>query len=155
MIELSDSDLRPIEECPLIWRWAAEGNTPLSQDTMVGLRCILPQRASTIHDNVLKFYHNDGSLVKSHFKLVRQYRAKAPDVVHMRLRSLSINMNQEIILSWHKDTAVICQWFTFVDHWRAFCYPGSDDISIIPTSEEWLLTYYHFELFEYAEFNAV
>lgn len=56
---------------------------------------------------------------------------------------------ERIIINWSPDSTVITDAATFIKYWDEFCYPSSDDVSIFPEDESWLLQYFHFEAFSF------
>jgi hypothetical protein len=61
---------------------------------------------------------------------------------------------QSILVSWDKDTAVVTDWGVFCDYWDDFCYPASDDVTVLPMAVEWILSYGHGESFEFGRRDA-
>jgi hypothetical protein len=37
-----------------------------------------------------------------------------------------------IVVSWDADTAVLTDTELFIEHWDDFCYPASDDVTVLP-----------------------
>lgn len=58
---------------------------------------------------------------------------------------------QQVIVSWDKDTAVVASWGVFCDYWDDFCYAASDDVSAFPVSFDWVLFYQHGERFVFGQ----
>ena len=65
------------------------------------------------------------------------------------LASLGIADATPVCLSWNGTTALRTTWTVFRQYWSDFCYPASDDVSITPEDESWLLLYFHWEQFEF------
>jgi len=61
----------------------------------------------------------------------------------------------QILISWQPDTAVITNTQIFIKYWDEFCYPSSDDVTIWPENESWVLQYRHYEQFWYGELASV
>lgn len=57
----------------------------------------------------------------------------------------------EVVVSWQPDTAVLTQAEIFIKYWEEFCYPSSDDVTIWPENEKWVLQYRHYEQFWFGE----
>jgi len=47
--------------------------------------------------------------------------------------------------------AIETTWSIFTEYWDAFCYPSSDDVTVVPVTGSWRLVYYHYEQFEFYE----
>ena len=52
-------------------------------------------------------------------------------------------------MSWEPTVALETSWRTFTTQWQAFCYPGTDDVTISPLDERWVLCYHHWEAFSF------
>ncbi len=50
-----------------------------------------------------------------------------------------------IYIVWSPKLAVETTTDIFIKYFDDFCYPSSDDISIWPASNSWLLQYHHYE----------
>jgi hypothetical protein len=48
-----------------------------------------------------------------------------------------------VIVSWQLEDAVLVPWRLFAEHWDAFWYPASDDVTVFPLSEAWVLSCDH------------
>lgn len=75
--------------------------------------------------------------------------AKSASAVRSRLETLAIASDERVILSWSAESALVTRWDTFVQHWDAFCYPSSDDVTVWPLSGEWTLCYHHDETIDF------
>ena len=75
----------------------------------------------------------------------------AADVVRTRdtLAGLPIGADERIVVSWEPAVALETSWRTFTTQWQAFCYPGTDDVTISPLDERWVLCYHHWEAFSF------
>ena len=73
------------------------------------------------------------------------------DLVRTRdaLRALPVDADARIVVSWEPAIALETSWRTFAAQWQAFCYPGTDDVTICPLDERWVLCYHHWEAFSF------
>jgi hypothetical protein len=55
-----------------------------------------------------------------------------------------------VVVSWDRRTALETSWGTFASQWESFCYPGSDDATVCPLDERWVLCYHHWEAFSFS-----
>jgi len=67
------------------------------------------------------------------------------------LASLGIDDSTLVFLSWDPNVALRTPWGIFRDYWDDFCYPASDDLTITPADDSWLLFYFHEEMFEFGK----
>ena len=73
----------------------------------------------------------------------------SPGLVNDRLRELPIAHDVPVIVSWNHSTAVETVWGIFAANWDDFCYPASDDVSILPLDGRWMLCYRHYEVLQF------
>lgn len=55
--------------------------------------------------------------------------------------------NCQIVVNWQPNLSVLTNTEIFIKYWDDFCYPSSDDVSIWPEDESWILHYFHHEEF--------
>ena len=72
-----------------------------------------------------------------------------PGAVRQRLRELPPPPDEVVLVSWDAQTAVITDWDAFVTHWDDFCYPSSDDVTVLPLAGDWDLCYRHYEVMQF------
>jgi hypothetical protein len=56
-----------------------------------------------------------------------------------------------IVVSWQPDLSVLTDSDLFIARWQDFCYPASDDVSVLPLDSSWVLHFWHEEEFLYAK----
>ncbi len=143
-LSLDDSDYLPLAAFPLAWRWTLANQHPLSPTVLATIRPLTPARATEIHDLALARCAQGSSNPQA-----RQVPTDgARSAVRDWLEGLGVGPSETIILSWDRTTAVATIWQTFLDHWDAFCYPGSDDVTIWPPTCDWALCYRHYDVLE-------
>jgi hypothetical protein len=79
-------------------------------------------------------------------RTIQTGRAAEEDVT-LSLQELPVDLDEEVLVSWRDTDAVVTRWSVFTQHWGAFCYPSSDDVTVWSAAEEWALSYQHAELF--------
>jgi hypothetical protein len=145
---MSESKSMPaIENFPLIWRWTSPTHALFSKSELAGLHPCLVIEAARIHDNSRLFDVRDG-LDKKYFRNILTQSADVPvPEACAWLRAQEQNLNQPVILSWDRETALRTSWEFFTAHWDDFCYPLSDDVLVLPENGGWVLRYHHEEIF--------
>jgi hypothetical protein len=126
-----------IQEFPLAWRWTQAAHTILPADVLAAIRPLRQQEAAKIHERSSR--QRDGATVSS----------PANDAAQNWLRSIQPDLSAPVIVCWSKDLAVETSWEIFTEYWDDFCYPSSDDISVIPVEGGWRLAYHHEEQFDF------
>ena len=137
-----------IQNFRLAWRWTSPENHKLSKavlDQLVGLDSVASRTLAQRHRALI-----DGKgLVGTEFRKIRIHPATGE--CGQFLKSLGVSPETVVSLSWDEETALRTTWNIFEAHWEAFCYPSSDDVTISPESESWVLYYSHEEQFEYGK----
>ena len=62
--------------------------------------------------------------------------------------------SEDVIVSWQPDTAIKTTSELFIKYWDEFCYPASDDVSVWPVSESWVLHFWHYEKMCFGKANT-
>ena len=73
----------------------------------------------------------------------------APSDVRERLRGLPPAPDERVLVLWDARTALVTEWAVFVESWDDFCYPSSDDVSVLPLVDDWVLCYRHYEVMQF------
>ena len=125
-----------IEEFPLAWRWTSEAHAVLPPKVLQRLIPIKPNMVKLI-DEMPNGIERGGLTRKA------QDEAKTKDW----LSGLPVTAD-EVTLIWNNETGLKMPWATLVSWWSDFCYPSSDDVTIILGDGKYLL-WHHEEVFEF------
>lgn len=141
MIEFGPHDFVPLAEFSLRWRWTESTGNTLPPRALARIRALSAARAADLAPHV-------AYLCDERRELAREMRTDGePARVSAWLRTLHIEPSTRLVVSWDAATAVVTDWELFCSYWDDFCYPASDNVTILPLSEEWVLCYDHHELF--------
>ena len=132
----------------LAWRWTDPKYTEFPEAVLNQLFPLNMNEALKIDSKLRSFY--DGPKLKREL-LYAWERHHADIPCESFLEGLSIQGETEVYLSWDIETALKTNWNIFSQYWDDFCYPASDDLTIIPVDETWILAYFHEEIFEYGK----
>lgn len=131
-----------VQEFPLAWRWTDSRYAVLSESVMSQLQPLGPQEARLARERARSFQH-DSSIT---------HPADVSDEDGCAwLREQHRGLSDIVTVSWSPDCALRTSWQIFTEHWSDFCYPSSDDVSVWPDSERWVLFYHHEEQFEFIQ----
>jgi len=75
--------------------------------------------------------------------------------VREQLEGLEVRSAEQIVVCWSAQTAVLTDWATFCAYWEELCYPSSDDVTVWPRDEAWVLCYDHWEMFRFGRLAPV
>jgi hypothetical protein len=148
MFELSEGDYRPLEEFRLAWRWNDPHQRVLPADVLAKVRPLTQDKAKGVYNQLgRRSLHEDEGFLPVSFRLVNKVNTSAiyPGVVRHWLEAHIQDHDQAIIVSWEPTIAVATTADIFCRFWDDFCYPSSDDVTILPLSEDWALVYWHEE----------
>ena len=147
MSETGESRFRSLETFPLNWRWTDSRWNRLPDDALRDIKPFRESKARELWKRSIEFCDQSG-LAASRFEYIFRFNTELGHVAARRwLLEQSSNLNQEVVVSWSDELAVLARWAVFCDYWDDFCYPASDDVTIWPSSEDWVLAYFHHEEF--------
>jgi hypothetical protein len=149
VIAVESSDVIPLAQFALSWRFTDERWSGSGADARRDIRPLAPARAVALHGPLAAAYHVAREAPAQHLPAACQDDAGARRIA-AALAGLPPGADERIVVSWDQATAVETSWRTFREHWEVFCYPGSDDVTISPLDERWVLCYHHWEEFSYS-----
>jgi hypothetical protein len=148
MLQIDSPDICSINTFPLLWRWNQISHAILLDEEIKLIEPLVENKSNELLNLVAflkeKNYQNEPYLINTE---------GSNDNVITLLNNLSLK-NELVFVSWEKYTAVRMPLSLFIHRWSDFCYPSSDDVSILPISGNWLLEYWHYERFTWYELNA-
>ena len=151
MIDIEESNFRPLDEFPLKWRWTDSRWNKLPDEALNAIQPLSESKARELCQYSNGFTDHSG-LIESIFDRVS--RIDTPDdspTIRQWLIACSPDLNQKVVVSWDNDLAALVKWEVFCEYWDDFCYPSSDDVAVFPLSGEWMLCYSHDEYFMFGE----
>lgn len=136
-----------IRQFPLVWRWTQASHAVLPDSVLAQLDPVDAGDAADVdarHRAALSGQHLRADM----FRPILHGNASGETASEF-LAELGIADATPVCLSWDGATALRTTWLVFRQYWGDFCYPASDDVSIAPEDESWLLLYFHWEQFEF------
>jgi hypothetical protein len=129
-----------IQEFPLAWRWTQASYAVLPPEVLAQLRPLNPPEAIHVH-KVAVAERQSGICCCT----------DDPDPAGARtwLRRVQPDLEAPVYVSWDEDLAVETTWSIFTEYWDDFCYPSSDDVTVIPVAGGWRLDYHHYKQFDF------
>ncbi len=134
-----------MDKFKLNWRWTDENYCLLSESELSYILPLDSRTAKEIWGKSLTFIdkENEFSPNPKLFDSIDFIDTTDSDKV---IDWLSRKMpSGDIIVSWQPDTAVKTTVELFIKYWDEFCYPSSDDVSIWPETEDWVIHFWHYE----------
>ena len=151
MIIVDAADVVPMDQFPLAWRFTDERWDALPGGLRADLHPLRPARARELAAPLTEacaLYHHGEGKPDVHIAAPCESAADV-ERTRERLSDLPIGADERIVVSWEAAVALETSWRTFTTHWQAFCYPSSDDVTVSPLDERWVLCYHHWEAFSF------
>lgn len=137
-----------ILDFPLVWRWTDTRYTVFPPD-------VLTQLSPCSADEASRHFERAVALSRPEDAVAPRICADAPqEQVSAWLRARKLRLIEDVTVCWSAETALRTHWTTFTERWDDFCYPSSDDVTILPDSGSWILMYHHWNEFEFRDRTA-
>src|ERR1043166_1848970 len=111
-----------IQEFPLAWRWTQPSHSVLPAEVLAGIRPLSASEATRV-----------SRAAPAETAAVVSRSASDSEDLRYWLRSLQPDSETSVYISWNNLWAVETSWKIFTEYWDDFCYPSSDDITVLPT----------------------
>lgn len=131
-----------VQDFPLAWRWTDSRYSVLPEAVLSQLQPLGTQEAQLAFERARSFQR--ASSIKHSADLSDEDGCAW-------LRAQHAGLSDIVTVSWSPECALRSSWQIFADHWSDFCYPSSDDLTVWPDSERWVLFYHHYEQFEFIQ----
>ena len=156
MLQAFHPSFEDILKCQLKWRWTEPDHAQFSQEELDQIKPLVEPDAKQVHQLLLKSW-DDYSLVPDQFVSIVEQSTKDQKTSSIVAWLQKTVPTEEPIffISWDDRNCVSCSRDLFVSRWDDFCYPSSDDVLISPQSMNWLLYYFHEEVFYFGVRNGV
>jgi hypothetical protein len=148
VLTIDPADVVPMNQFALAWRFTDERWSRRGGAALQDVRPLTAARAAALHGPLATAGHLAREGGARHVAAACQDEAGARQV-GSGLAALPPADHERVVVVWDQATALETSWKTFREHWEVFCYPGSDDASISPLDERWLLCYHHWEEFSF------
>lgn len=137
----------PIAQFPLRWRFTDPKYNVLPDEVLQRFHPLDAQSASELCFETRNFV-SSYAINAEGFPKIDQFDTNGDvDKVREWLTDSLQNLDQAVEISWDPTTAMIVRLQDFCDYWNDFCYPGSDDVVVLPKARDWVLYYFHEEAF--------
>ena len=148
MITFDAAEVVPMNQFQLAWRFTDERWSRRDGEALRDVHPLTAARAGVLHGPLSAAGHLAREGGARHVPAACQDEAGARQV-GSALAALGPLDHERVAIVWDPSTALETSWRTFREHWELFCYPGSDDVTISPLDERWVLGYHHWEEFAF------
>jgi hypothetical protein len=142
MEAIGATDMGPYTASGLAWRWNDPKYHVLPPSALDSIRALKPPKSRALFPMLLDL---DRLAREAPDRSIQTGEATDKQVEEWLAQGSSVR--EDVIASWNKEEAVLLPWHVFTAHWSSFCYPSSDDVTIVPLSERWVASYSHEERF--------
>jgi len=149
---IGPADIGDLSTFALRWRWTDERYASLSADELYRIQPLREERAEDIWRLTLESTARDRDFDVDQrlFEPADRISSGSLDVSAWLISRLPQG-RALIVVSWQPDLSVLTDSELFIGRWQDFCYPASDDVSVLPLDNSWVLHYWHEEEFLYAK----
>ena len=143
-----------IENFVYKWRWTEEKYCLMPANDLLKIHPLDKSSSKKVWEKSLTFPNGEFEIVSGNTNFINTEIPESEK--HTVLSWLEDKLlNGNIIVSWQPDAAVLTQTNIFIKYWEEFCYPSSDDVTVWPENEKWVLQYRHYEQFWFGEIKNV
>ena len=148
-IELDTNEIISFDDFELNWRWDDIHNPDISIDDKGQIKPLSIQESKRI-SKIIDYFELESHLHKS-FEPTDWIRASSETIDSIEkfsndFKNLTQYYNENLFISWNRTTCIYTTKDIFIKYWVDFCYPGSDDITIISELTNWVYFYNHIEV---------
>ena len=139
-------------EFPLAWRSTQSEHGIIPAEVLARIIPLTATEADQCNQASLAFFQPNHTLSPALFGTIISRRNDNIPASECRTWLLDQQpADAPVVVSWQSDLGVRTTWYIFADYWDAFCYASSDDVIVWPEGKQWVLAYYHYELFEFGK----
>ena len=140
---------------PLAWRWTDEKYCLLPAEELAQIIPLGAEPAKHAWEKSLSFAdkNSEFSANPSLFVSIEKISSENEEFVREWLAQRMTVGN--ITVSWQPESAVTTNTEIFIKYWNEFCYPSSDDVTIWPDNESWVVHFWHEEAFCFGRSKSV
>lgn len=157
-IELNTNEIIRFDDFELSWRWDNIHNPDISLDEKRQIKPLSVQESKRIN-KVINFFESESNL-RNTFEPTDWIRASSEtknsiDKFANEFQQLTHDFNENLFISWNRSTCIYTTKEIFIKFWDDFCYPSSDDITIISELTNWVYFYNHIEVGRFWKKNRI
>ena len=148
-IEIDIRALIPLKDFELNWRWEKSHNPNISDSEKAKIEPVSVIESKRLN-KIIEYFEIEGNLKNDYIETDWIYASSESDetkkLFRRKLASITEKWNESLIVSWDQTTTLKITKEIFLKYWDDFCYPSSDDVTIISVETNWIMYYRHYEL---------
>lgn len=148
-IELDHNEIIPLNNFSLNWRWEETHNSMISISEKALIKPVSESESKRLN-KVIDYFEVEDNLKKD-FNETEWISASCEkvekiDSFRKTIDSILEPWNENVIITWNRTTTLTTTKEIFLKYWDDFCYPSSDDVTIISEDTNWIMFYDHIEV---------
>lgn len=148
-IEIDVREIIPIKDFDLRWRWEKSNSPTISTSEIEQIQPVSEAESKRLN-KVINYFRLEYNLRDKYTQTgwIRASSSNDADIEQFRNKLTSIlePWNEGVIVTWNRATTLKTTKAIFIKYWDDFCYPSSDDVTIISEETKWIMFYQHFEV---------
>ena len=145
-IEIDYKEVIPFKDFELKWRWDETHNPDISDSDIAQLQPLSETESKRLNKVISHFEKKDTlSRLFTQSDWISANSEK-PEQFRMQLASIVEPWKEGVIVTWNNTTTLRTTKEIFQKYWDDFCYPSSDDVTIISEKTNWIMFYSHSEI---------
>jgi hypothetical protein len=146
-IEVDHKEIISLHDFELKWRWEKTHNPDISETEKTQLRPVSEIESKRLN-KVIDYFEIEGNLKRSFVQTdwisANSENNETTERFRKELSRVIEPWDEGIIVTWNRTTTMTTTREIFLKYWDDFCYPSSDDVTIISEKTNWVLFYRHF-----------
>ncbi|MEM1326728.1 MAG: hypothetical protein AAGI23_12275 [Bacteroidota bacterium] len=146
IIQVDNKEIIPLKEFELSWRWKRTHNPDISSSELEQIMPVSEIESRRLN-KVIDYFEYEENLRKS-YSQSDWMSANSETDTHVKrfqeeLFSRLGDSEEYVIITWDRTTTLQTTKALFVKYWYDFCYPSSDDVTVISDNTRWVLFFRH------------
>ncbi len=148
-VEIDSKEVIPLKDFVLNWRWEKTHNPNITDSEKEYLQPVTESESKRLN-KVIDYFENEENL-KDKYQQIDWISANSENdqkVEEFRnlLTEIIRSWDEAVIITWNRTTTLRTTKEIFLKYWDDFCYPSSDDVTIISEKTNWIMFYNHIEV---------
>lgn len=148
-IEIDNSEIIDLKDFELYWRWEKTHSPDISDSEKAQIQPVSEIESKRLN-KVIDYFEIEDNLrtdfIETDWISTNSENDEKIDTFRNKLTSILDTWDENVIVTWNRTMTVKTTKEVFLKYWDDFCYPSSDDVTIISEETNWVMFYRHFEV---------
>lgn len=145
-IEIDNKEIISLQDFELNWRWEKTHNPNISDSEKAKIEPVSEIESKRLN-KVIDYFEIEDNLSKDYIETdwISANCENEEKIESFRNQLLPIlqSYKENVIITWNRTTTLKTSKELFLKYWDDFCYPSSDDVTIISEETNWVMFYNH------------